>query len=113
MELLNLGTTLAAIMKTAGWNPAAFRAYLQFRLAEESDMKAALLQFQSPTHSESEGEMTDEVSKSDYEPPVSIQGGANPPLSNRPAQPGGRKGFLRLHMSARVGHQDPSPNGIR
>ena len=74
MELLNLGTTLAAIMKTAGRNSAAFRAYLQFRLAEESDMKAVLLQIQSLTHSESEDEMTAENSKSAYDPPLSIQG---------------------------------------
>ena len=72
MELLNLGTTLAVIMKTAGRNSAAFRACLQFHLAEESDMKAVLMQIQTLTHSESEEEATAEIFNSAYEPPVEI-----------------------------------------
>ena len=72
MELLNLGTTLAVIMKTAGWNSAAFRAYLQFHLAEESDMKAVLMQIQTLTHSDSEEEKTAEIFDSAYEPPMEI-----------------------------------------
>ena len=77
MELLNLGTTLAVIMKTAGWNSAAFRAYLQFHLAGESDMKAVLLllKIQSPTHSESDEEMAADIPNSAYEYPVAIQEG--------------------------------------
>ena len=69
MELLSLGTTLAAIMKTAGWNSASFRAYLQFRLYEESDMKAVVLQIQSLTHCESDEEATAEIPNSSFEPP--------------------------------------------
>ena len=72
MELLNLGTTLAVIMKTAGWNSAAFRAYLQFHLAEESDMKAVLTQIKNIAQSETEDEAA-ELAALAKEPPNQLQ----------------------------------------
>ena len=61
MELLNLGETLAVIMKTDGWDSDAFRAYIHFRLSGESDMNAVLLQIQNLTHSVSEGDQSAEI----------------------------------------------------
>lgn len=59
MELLNLGASLAVIMKTDGWKSAAFRAYLQFRPTEESDVRDILLHIGNLAHSESEDEPGD------------------------------------------------------
>ena len=72
MEIRNLGPTLAVIMKTAERNSAAFRAYIQLHLAEESDMAAFLLQIQNLAHSESEGERTAGIPHSSYEPPIAM-----------------------------------------
>ena len=80
-ELLNLGTTLAVIMKTAGWNSDAFRAYFQFRLDGESDMKAVLLQIHNRTHAEPEDEQPAEIPRSDFEHPVVIDAGDSPSSS--------------------------------
>ena len=43
-------------MKTAGWNSDAFRAYLQSHVAEESDMKAVLMQIKNIVQSETDDE---------------------------------------------------------
>ena len=61
MDLLNLGTAIAVIMKTVGRNSAAFQAYLHCHLSGESDTKAVLRQIRNLTHSESENEQTAET----------------------------------------------------
>ena len=75
MVLLNRGATLDVIMKTAGRGSASFRAYMMFRLAEESDLEAALLQIQNLTLSEFGGDQPSEISKSPYEPPIGVGAG--------------------------------------
>ena len=68
MELLNFGASLSVIVKTDGRNSAEFRSYLQFRLAEESDMRLALLQIRDIAQSESGAEQTSDIARSAASP---------------------------------------------
>lgn len=61
MDVLNFGTAFAVIMQKMGRSSSSFRAYMQFRLAGESEMKAALLQIKNLTHSEVDDEPTSEI----------------------------------------------------
>ena len=45
MELKNSGSNLAQILKTVGWNSAAFRAYLSFVEDEEVNIRSILANF--------------------------------------------------------------------
>ena len=40
MDIMASGSTLAQIMRSAGWHSQAFRAYLLFQMEEECNMKA-------------------------------------------------------------------------
>ena len=40
MDIMASGSTLAQIMRSAGWHSQAFRAYLTFQIEEECNMKA-------------------------------------------------------------------------
>ena len=40
MDIMSSGSTLAQIMRSAGWSSQAFRAYLVFQMEEECNMKA-------------------------------------------------------------------------
>ena len=40
MDIMSSGSTVAPIMRPAGWHSRAFRAYLIFQMEEECNMKA-------------------------------------------------------------------------
>ena len=71
MVLLTLRNALEVFAKTASRRPSSYRAYLMFRLAEESEMAPTILQIQKLTRAEPEYGKTAEVTKSPYEPPNS------------------------------------------
>ena len=77
MELLNVGDTLSVIVKTDGWNSPAIRPYQQFRLSEESDMRAVLIQIKNVVQSESEEETTAAIAESATAPLSQRQEGAS------------------------------------
>ena len=49
MDIMSSGSTLAQIMRSAGWSSQAFRAYLVFQMEEECNMKAI---FAGSSHSD-------------------------------------------------------------
>ena len=57
MELLNLGATLSVVMRKAGGDSSSVRAYMQFHLADESDMKVATLQNKNLMGSDSDDDI--------------------------------------------------------
>ena len=57
MDLKCSGSTLAQVLKTVGWNSAAFRAYLSFVEDEEVNIRSILANFDG---FESSGEESDD-----------------------------------------------------
>ena len=47
--ILNSGSSLAQIMRTAGWNSNSFKIYLNLQKAEESSMRQVLAEDASPS----------------------------------------------------------------
>ena len=56
MELKNSGSNLAQILRTVGWNSAAFRAYLSFVEDEEVNIRSILANFDGFESSDDESE---------------------------------------------------------
>ena len=63
--ILNSGSTLSEIMRTAGWSSKAFRIYLDIQKAEEASTKAVL----APDISESSDCVSSETSTATSTPP--------------------------------------------
>ena len=62
MELKNSGSNLAQILKTVGWNSAAFRAYLSFVEDEEVNIRSILVNHDAFESSDEEENSSDSLS---------------------------------------------------